>query len=191
MTPEQWIQRGKAMLADAGIPEPLREAKLLWQNRGEAGDYLAMVTMRARRVPMSQVLGYRDFYAHRFAVTADVLDPRPDTESWPLEALIADLQYSDLPLVVEQTPCPHRGENEHHPEDQALNTLAMRQRWTASLAPQALMSGQWCSLLEVGSPAHLLPEVVNRYPEIESGFPDHPAGASCNLSLIRREPAVP
>jgi len=36
---------------------------------------------RAARMPMSHILGYRDFYEHRFIVTPDVLDPRPETES--------------------------------------------------------------------------------------------------------------
>ena len=36
---------------------------------------------RAARMPMSHILGYRDFYEHRFIVTPDVLDPRPETEN--------------------------------------------------------------------------------------------------------------
>lgn len=35
---------------------------------------------RATRAPLSHVLGYRDFWKHRFKVTPDVLDPRPETE---------------------------------------------------------------------------------------------------------------
>ncbi|TRD23004.1 peptide chain release factor N(5)-glutamine methyltransferase [Palleronia caenipelagi] len=31
--------------------------------------------------PVSRILGYRDFWAHRFRITPDVLDPRPDTET--------------------------------------------------------------------------------------------------------------
>ncbi len=81
MTTDDLLQRGAALLAEAGIPDPQREARLLWRNIGEAGDFLAMVARRAQRVPMSQVLGYRDFYAHRFIVTDAVLDPRPDTET--------------------------------------------------------------------------------------------------------------
>nr|WP_255698644.1 peptide chain release factor N(5)-glutamine methyltransferase [Yoonia sp. I 8.24] len=75
------MQRGAALLAESGIPDPQREARLLWRNGGETGDFLAMVARRAQRVPMSQILGYRDFYAHRFIVTEAVLDPRPDTET--------------------------------------------------------------------------------------------------------------
>ncbi|MGK7754785.1 MULTISPECIES: peptide chain release factor N(5)-glutamine methyltransferase [unclassified Roseovarius] len=34
-----------------------------------------------QRVPMSHLTGWRDFYRHRFEVSGDVLDPRPDTET--------------------------------------------------------------------------------------------------------------
>jgi release factor glutamine methyltransferase len=36
---------------------------------------------------VAQLLGYRDFWKHRFIVTPDVLDPRPDTEALVAEAL--------------------------------------------------------------------------------------------------------
>jgi release factor glutamine methyltransferase len=42
--------------------------------------FFAKIAERATRKPLSQVLGYRDFYKMRFIVTGDVLDPRPDTE---------------------------------------------------------------------------------------------------------------
>lgn len=45
--------------------------------------------LRMARVPMSHILGYRDFYEHRFIVTPDVLDPRPETEELVARALSA------------------------------------------------------------------------------------------------------
>lgn len=36
---------------------------------------------RAARRPIAQIVGYRDFFAHRFRVTSDTLDPRPETET--------------------------------------------------------------------------------------------------------------
>ena len=51
--------------------------------------YAALLARRARREPMAQILGYRDFHAHRFRVTADVLDPRPETETVVRAALEA------------------------------------------------------------------------------------------------------
>jgi release factor glutamine methyltransferase len=74
------LRQGAALLADAGIADPLHEARLVARAVPEAA-FLDKIAQRATRMPMSQVLGYRDFYKHRFIVTGDVLDPRPDTET--------------------------------------------------------------------------------------------------------------
>lgn len=90
MTPDDWLRKGAGLLADAQIFDPQREARILWRatpdENGEA--FLAKIKQRASRVPLSQVLGYRDFYKHRFIVTPDVLDPRPDTETLIEAALL-------------------------------------------------------------------------------------------------------
>lgn len=39
------------------------------------------VARRAAREPLSHITGERDFWRHRFIVTPDVLDPRPETET--------------------------------------------------------------------------------------------------------------
>lgn len=44
-------------------------------------DFQTDVGRRANRVPMSHILGQREFYGRSFKVTSDVLDPRPDTET--------------------------------------------------------------------------------------------------------------
>lgn len=38
------------------------------------------IAARAARQPVAQIVGFRDFYRHRFRVTRDTLDPRPETE---------------------------------------------------------------------------------------------------------------
>ena len=83
MTEDELLRKGASALGDAGIPDPMREARILWRATSFDGadTYLAKVAQRASRMPLSQVLGYRDFYKHRFIVTRDVLDPRPDTET--------------------------------------------------------------------------------------------------------------
>ena len=73
----------RLMMAEAlGIS---RAKLVLWMQEplpaAAEADFLAMFQQRAARVPLSQVLGYRDFYASRFLVTVDVLDPRPETET--------------------------------------------------------------------------------------------------------------
>jgi len=42
---------------------------------------------RLARKPLSHLLGYRDFFNHRFSVTRAVLDPRPETETLVIAAL--------------------------------------------------------------------------------------------------------
>ena len=82
-------------LAAAGIEAPRDEAQRLWavsfprQSRDydEARDgtvltrFQEYVARRANREPMAQITGGRNFWNHRFMVTSDVLDPRPDTET--------------------------------------------------------------------------------------------------------------
>ena len=91
MTPDAVLRDGVAILKDAGIVDPGREARILWRATPDEDPktFLCMIAQRAKRSPLSHVLGYRDFYAHRFIVTADVLDPRPDTETLIIAALAA------------------------------------------------------------------------------------------------------
>lgn len=46
-----------------------------------------LITRRVSRVPVSHLVGKRLFWGRSFAVTADVLDPRPETEVLVAEAL--------------------------------------------------------------------------------------------------------
>ncbi|OWU84978.1 SAM-dependent methyltransferase [Oceanicola sp. 22II-s10i] len=52
-----------------------------------AARFEAAVAARLKRQPVSQITGYRQFWKHRFAVTRDTLDPRPDTETLVAAAL--------------------------------------------------------------------------------------------------------
>lgn len=94
------------MLKDAGVDDPMRDARLLLADclGIEVGrmtlhlndilpaeveaDFFGAVSERRHRKPMSHLLGYREFYGRRFAVTPDVLDPRGDTETL-IEAALA------------------------------------------------------------------------------------------------------
>jgi len=55
-------------------------------------EFSKVIQRRLRRVPVSHILGYRDFFEHRFIVTPDVLDPRPETELLVVEALKESFQ---------------------------------------------------------------------------------------------------
>lgn len=101
MNEAEAVARGARLLAEHGIADPQREARLLWRAaaprqpvRGDAALpgrigplFDRLVARRCAREPMSHLLGYRDFYEHRFEVSADALDPRPETETLVIAAL--------------------------------------------------------------------------------------------------------
>lgn len=92
-----------ARLAAAGVADPARDARLLVAHAAgipagrltlhlddplpSAARLDELAAARAARRPMAQILGYRDFWKHRFIVTPDVLDPRPETETLVAAAL--------------------------------------------------------------------------------------------------------
>lgn len=69
-------------------------------NKDERERYRAMLLQRGTGVPVAQIVGYRDFYRHRFYVTKDTLIPRPDTECL-VEAAIAELGGMKAPTVLD------------------------------------------------------------------------------------------
>ncbi|EPX79202.1 peptide chain release factor N(5)-glutamine methyltransferase [Litoreibacter arenae] len=69
-------------LHEAGIPDPHTEVRRLDALAREQGKELAdLVARRATHEPFSHIAGHRAFWNHEFFVNADVLDPRPDTET--------------------------------------------------------------------------------------------------------------
>lgn len=66
-------------LKAAGIENPARELRIL-QNHFEGDDLQQAIDARIERKPMSQILGFRDFWLDRFIVNENVLDPRADSE---------------------------------------------------------------------------------------------------------------
>ena len=103
MTVGKWISLAKTNLGQAGIESPALEAQVLaayilgvdrtWLFTHEDRPFpeLAGVPLLARRTsgePLAYILGYREFYGRRFAVTPDVLIPRQDTETL-VEAALA------------------------------------------------------------------------------------------------------
>ena len=111
------VEEATRRLAQAGVPDPRRDARLLIAHALGAGVELllgypereisddetqkiaALVGEREMRRPMAQILGRREFWSREFAVTADTLDPRPDSES-VIEAALAHIPKRDAPLAV-------------------------------------------------------------------------------------------
>ena len=106
------LVEGAARLAAAGIDAPGREARLLlahaagaasetifaYPERHLAADAAAyfqvLLRRRARRQPLAQVLGRREFWSLDFKVTPSVLTPRPESETL-IEALLAARPKAD------------------------------------------------------------------------------------------------
>jgi release factor glutamine methyltransferase len=59
--------------------------------------YGILIERRARREPLSHLLGRREFWGLSFRVTADTLDPRPDSETL-VEAVLSELPNRRAPL---------------------------------------------------------------------------------------------
>lgn len=99
------LARGAALLAKAGVDNAPRDAELLLRHAtGLTGAALSArltdeaepetiagydeaLARRAAREPLSHITGGREFWGRRFEVTADVLDPRPETETLIAAAL--------------------------------------------------------------------------------------------------------
>lgn len=106
MTAAQAMVAATARLRAAGVPDPARDARVLLAHAARieaarvtliapedlaqdiADRYEQLIALRAVRVPVSHLLGEREFYGRRFKVSGDVLDPRPDTETL-IEAALA------------------------------------------------------------------------------------------------------
>ncbi len=114
-TVETCLNAAAAALGNAGIDGARMEARLLLAHvmgepparliayperlveRTDAFD--AAVARRAARVPMAQILGRREFWGLPFEVTADTLDPRPDSETL-VEAVLERVADRAAPLRI-------------------------------------------------------------------------------------------
>lgn len=61
--------------------------------------YDDLITRRIARVPVSRLMGRREFWSLEFEITADTLDPRPDSETL-IEALLAALLDQTAALSI-------------------------------------------------------------------------------------------
>lgn len=107
LTAAQAMVAATARLRAAGVEDPARDARVLLAHAARieasrvtliapeelspeiAERYDQLVSLRAIRVPVSHLLGEREFYGRRFRLSADVLDPRPETETL-IEAALSE-----------------------------------------------------------------------------------------------------
>lgn len=107
LTAAQAMAAAAARLRAAGVDNPARDARVLLAHAARieaarvtliapeelehdvADRYEQLISLRAIRVPVSHLLGEREFYGRRFKVSGDVLDPRPETETL-IEAALAE-----------------------------------------------------------------------------------------------------
>ena len=105
-TAAQAMAKATARLRAAGVSDPARDARILLAHAARieasrvtliapeellpevAERYEQLIALRAIRVPVSHLIGEREFYGRRFKVSGDVLDPRPETECL-IEAALA------------------------------------------------------------------------------------------------------
>lgn len=98
MTGSELLVQAVARLRAAGIDDPARDARRLLAHvlgipagrltlvlpdpvtDEQAGTFDQLIWRRSRREPVSHLTGLRAFFGRDFVVTADVLDPRPETE---------------------------------------------------------------------------------------------------------------
>ena len=104
-TADGLIRAARARLADAGVESPRRDARLLLAAALDveeaalladpdrpvpapaAARFEAFVDWRRARMPVSRILGEREFWSLGFTIGPDVLDPRPDSETLVAAAL--------------------------------------------------------------------------------------------------------
>ena len=111
------VAAATARLAEAGIEDPRRDARLLIcrllgagpeillgqperpLSTEEAARVEAAVARRVAREPVSRILGEREFWSLPFALNAATLDPRADSETL-VEAVLAEVPDRAAPLRV-------------------------------------------------------------------------------------------
>lgn len=67
-------------LESAGIETAVYEAKIILEDVAPE-NIPDVVARRMRGEPLWRILGYRDFWKHRFYLSPETLEPRPDTET--------------------------------------------------------------------------------------------------------------
>lgn len=109
------VEEGVRLLAEAGIRDPRREARLIlahalgvepvtvmgYPERAvvDTDAYRRLLARRAAREPLSHLTSRREFWSLEFEVTPSTLDPRPDSEA-VVEAALAAIDDTDAAVSI-------------------------------------------------------------------------------------------
>lgn len=227
MTPRAALAAAVPRLRAAGVEDAPRDARLLMAHAlGVAPDRLALhigeamteaqaqvfaaaVAARAGRKPLSQITGRRLFWGRSFRVTADTLDPRPETETLVAEALAGS--FSSVLDIGTGTGCILLTLLAERPGATGLGTdisaaaLAVAQENAAALelaARAGFRQGSWLEGIEdrfdlivsnppyigAGEMAALAPEVRDHEPR--GALTDGADGLTAYRALAAQAPAA-
>lgn len=182
------------------LPEPVEPADLK--------QFEELIRRRGRRVPVSHLIGKRAFYGRDFIVTADVLDPRPETEVLVAEALrgefarVLDLGTGSgcilLSLLAERPEAVGVGADHSRPalEVAARNAAALdvserarfvKSDWMAQITGQFDLIVSNPPYIAADEMQDLLPEVRDWEPRI--ALTDEADGLSAYRVIVGQEVA--
>ncbi len=69
-----------AYILNKEVDEIILNQNSIILNEKQKEDFFALVKLRLKKIPISQIIGRREFYGNEFIVNKAVLDPRPDSE---------------------------------------------------------------------------------------------------------------
>ncbi|MBQ1843798.1 MAG: peptide chain release factor N(5)-glutamine methyltransferase [Lachnospiraceae bacterium] len=110
------LEKGENILADAGIDDALNDARLLIEEASGIDyshlmismsdempaeveeKYRGYISLRKKRIPLQQIVGYTEFMGLRFHVNENVLCPRQDTEVL-VETVLKDIESSNRKMA--------------------------------------------------------------------------------------------
>ena len=92
------LRAAAARLAAAGIEDPMREARILFNAIPEK--FEAAIARRTQREPTAYILGRREFWSLDFEVSPAVLIPRPDSETL-VEAAVKHFKHTPPRTILD------------------------------------------------------------------------------------------
>ncbi|WP_019953761.1 peptide chain release factor N(5)-glutamine methyltransferase [Yoonia vestfoldensis] len=206
---EALLAQAVVRLTAAGIADALKEARMLWVHvAADEAAFADLIARRAARAPLSHLLGYRDFYDHRFIVTPDVLDPRPDTESIVAAALeqpfvrVLDLGTGSGCILLSLLAAAAQADGLGVDVSEAALRVAAQNRSVLGLDARAeLRQSDWFGAVSgsfdliVSNPPYIAAaELANLQPEVRGHEPhlaltDQADGLSCYRIIAAGAPA--